>query len=185
MKKFIALALSLIMLLGCVSAVAETAAKESITMMGAFSINYDKLPEGYTMKTIENTDMQYYSIITSTDAAKPIIWLSIVFNDAYSEVKTLADVDENTMAAIKDSFYNNGIIEMDDGTIEFEDGKTGLGTPLLIAKAVEGEFGAVYTIYMGHEIELDFFHEGDAKVTEEDFNTVIAFLTDVEFVPAK
>ena len=183
MKKFIALALSLIMLLGCVSAVAETAAKESITMMGAFSINYDKLPEGYTMNTIENTDMQYHSIITSTDAAKPIIWLGIVFYDAYSEVKTLADVDEKTMNGIKDSFYE--FTEMDEGTIEFEDGKNGLGTPLLIAKAVDGDFGAVYTIYMGHEIELDFFHEGDAKVTEEDFNTVIAFLTDVEFVPAK
>ena len=36
MKKIIALALSLMMLLGCVSALAETAEKETLTMMGEY-----------------------------------------------------------------------------------------------------------------------------------------------------
>ena len=35
MKKIIALALSLMLLLGCVSALAETADKQTITMLGA------------------------------------------------------------------------------------------------------------------------------------------------------
>ena len=47
MKKIIALALSLMMLLGCVSALAEAAEKDTITMVGAFTVTYDKLPADY------------------------------------------------------------------------------------------------------------------------------------------
>ena len=183
MKKMIALVLCLAMLLGCVSAVAETAAKESITMLGAFSIQYDKLPEGYVLTETVNNEMKYAALITSAQAGKPIYMLSIEFNDAWDGVNTLADVSAEDMEAVKEDFYN--VVEMDDGEISFEDGKTGLGTPLLIAKAVDGSFGAVYTIYMSHEIEVDFFRDGDEQVTEEDFNTIIKFLTDVDFVPVE
>ena len=74
----------------------------------------------------------------------------------------------------------------DDGDIIFEDAKTGLGTPVLVAKAADGSFGAIYTIYMSHEIEVDIFPgTGAEAVTDEDVNTVLAFLTDIDFVPAE
>ena len=71
MKKIIALALSLMLLLGCVSALAEAADKQTITMLGAFTITTDKLPEGYTVNVIKNSEMEYEALITSPEAGKP------------------------------------------------------------------------------------------------------------------
>jgi len=184
MKKIIALALSLMLLLGCVSALAETADKQTITMLGAFTITLDKLPEGYKVNVIKNSEMEYEAIITSPEAGKPDYVLTMNFNDEWEGVKTLDDVSEEDMKAIKDSFYE--VTEQDDGDITFENGKTGEGTPLLIAKAADGSFGAVYTIYKGHEIEVDFYHvEEENLVTDEEFNTVITFLTNVQFTPVE
>ena len=45
MKKIIALALSLMLLLGCVSALAEGSdQKGSVTMLGAFTIEFNEIP---------------------------------------------------------------------------------------------------------------------------------------------
>ena len=184
MKKIIALALSLMLLLGCVSALAEAADKQTITMLGAFTITTDKLPEGYTVNVIKNSEMEYEALITSPEAGKPDYILQMNFNDEWDGVNTLDDVSEEDMKAIRDSFYE--VTELDDGDITFEDAKTGEGTPLLIAKAADGSFGAVYTIYKSHEIEVDFYHaEEENLVTEDEFNTVITFLTNVQFTPVE
>ena len=99
-------------------------------------------------------------------------------------VNTLDDATEEDMKSVKDSFYE--VTELDDGDIIFEDGKTGEGTPLLIAKASDGSFGAVYTIYKSHEIEVDIFHaEESEQVTEDEINVVITFLTNVQFTPVE
>ena len=184
MKKIIALALSLMLLLGCVSALAEAADKQTITMLGAFTITTDKLPEGYKVNVFKNSEMEYEALITSPEAGKPDYVLTMNFNDEWDGVNTLDDVSEEDMKAIKDSFYE--VTELDDGDITFEDGKTGEGTPLLIAKAADGSFGAVYTIYKSHEIEVDFYHaEEENLVTEDEFNTVITFLTNIQFTPVE
>jgi len=184
MKKIIALALSLMMLLGCVSALAETAEKETLTMMGAFTIKYNKLPDYYKMTVVENTEMDYRAIINPSEAGKPVLELLISFSDEWNGVNTWADATEDDVAAVKQDFYD--VTEQDDGDITFEDAKTGLGTPVLVAKAADGSFGAIYTIYMSHEIEVDIFPgTGAEAVTDEDVNTVLAFLTDIDFVPAE
>ncbi len=184
MKKILALALSLMLLLGCVSALAEDAGKQKITMLGAFSITYDKLPEGYTLNIIKNSEMEYEALIASPEAGKPYYVLVMNFNDEWYGVNTLADATEEDMIAVKDSFYE--FMELDDGDITFENSQTGEGTPLLIARAVDGSFAAVYTVYMSHEVEVDIYHaEDDVPVTEEEISTVITFLTDVQFTPAE
>ena len=184
MKKIIALALSLMLLLGCVSALAEAADKQTITMLGAFTITTDKLPEGYTMNVIQNSEMAYEAIFASPEAGKPNYVLRMNFSDEWDGVNTLDDATEADMKAVKDDFYE--VTELDDGDITFEDGKTGEGTPLLIAKAADGSFGAVYAIYKSHEIEVDIYHaEEDISVTEDEINAVIAFLTNVQFTPVE
>jgi hypothetical protein len=183
MKKIVALALSLMMLLGCVSAFAETAEKETITMMGAFNITYDKLPEGYTLNVMTDTEMDYVASITAEDASKPKILLTMAFSDEWDGVNTLADATEEDIAALKQDFYD--VTELDDGDIIFEDQQTGMGTPVLVARAVDNAFAAVYTIYMSHEIEVDIF-PGDAEeggVKDEDIQNMLSFLTNVEFAP--
>ena len=185
MKKIIALALSLMLLLGCVSAPAETAEeKDTITMLGAFSIKHNKLPEGYSMYVLRNDDMEYQATISSADPEKPTYMLTIAFNDEWEGIDTLAQATEADIAAMKDSFYK--VLEMDEGEITFEEGQTGLGTPVLIAKGPNGSFGAVYTIYMSHEIEVDIYYTAEDKaVTDDNINTVLTFLTDVEFTPVE
>ena len=184
MKKIIALALSLMLLLGCVSALAEAADKQTITMLGAFTITTDKLPEGYALNVLKNSEMEYEALIVSPEAGKPNYVLQMNFSDEWDGVNTLDDASEEDMKAVKESFYE--VTELDDGDITFEDGKTGDGTPLLIAKASDGSFGAVYTIYRSHEIEVDIFHaEEDELVTEDEINTVITFLTNVQFTPVE
>ena len=182
MKKIIALALSLMLLLGCVSALAEAADKQTITMLGAFTITTDKLPEGYTLNVVKNSEMEYEALIASPEAGKPYYVLLMNFSDEWADVDSLANATEEDMAAVKDSFYE--VTEMDDGDITFEDGKTREGTPLLIARTVDGSFGAVYAIYNSHEIEVDIYHaEENEPVTDAEIDAVVAFLTSVQFTP--
>ena len=183
MKKIIALALSLMLLLGCVSALAETAEANTVTMLGAFSIKYDQLPAGFDLTVVEDTDMAYRALITSADPAKPIYKLTMEFSDEWDGINTLADATENDIAAVKADFYD--VVELDADEIIFEDGKTGEGTPLLIAKAVDGSFAAVYTIYMSHEIEVDAIHLNDDPMTDAEIDAIVKFLTDVQFTPVE
>ncbi len=180
MKKIIALALSLIMLLGCVSALAET--KEGVvTMLGGFSIEYGKLPEGYKMTVLTNDEMEYYALITCSNPTKVSYILSMAFSDEWYGVNTLADATEEDMNAVKASFYE--VAELEEGEITFEEMKTGEGTPVLVAKTVDGSIAAAYTIYKSHEIEIDIYHEDESlTVTDEEIKTVIDFLTNVKFV---
>ena len=183
MKKIIALALSLMLLLGCVSALAESAEKGSVTMLGAFTIEYDQIPDGYKLsRPTKNSEMEYEAMIQSPEAGKPNMILYMCFNDAWEGVKTLADATEEDMEAVKQDFYE--VLEFDDGDLTFEEGKTGEGTPIMIVKSVDGDFGAVYTVYKGHEIEIDIYPEGEEdKVTDELFAALNTFLTSVKFTP--
>ena len=177
MKKIIALALSLMMLLGCVSALAEAAEKDTITMVGAFTVTY-------AMTVVTDTEMEYEAIFTSEDAKKPMIDLLMCFSDEWSGVETWADATPEDVEAVKESFYE--VTEMDDGDITFEDSTTGKGTPILIAKGADGSFAAAYTIFKSHEIELDIFPgEEQEAVTDEDVARIIEFVTDIEFAPVE
>ena len=183
MKKIIALALSLMLLLGYVSALAESAEKGSVTMLGAFTIEYDQIPDGYKLsRPTKNSEMEYEAMIQSPEAGKPNMILNMAFNDEWAGVKTLADATEEDIESVKQDFYE--VLEFDDGDLTFEEGKTGEGTPLLIVKSVDGDFGAVYTIYNEHEIEIDIYPEGEEdKVTDELFAALNTFLTSVKFTP--
>ena len=97
-------------------------------------------------------DMEFFADIHSAEAGKPFYVLLMNFSDEWTGVDTLADATEQDMVELKESFYET--LELDDGDITFEDGKTAEGTPILIAKGVDGCFASVYTIYMSHEIEV-------------------------------
>ena len=187
MKKIIALSLSLMLLLGCVSALAEEESDQrgSVTMLGAFTIEFNLIPDGYTLsRPTKNSEMEYEAMIQSPEAGKPNMILYMAFNDAWDGVETLADATEQDMEEVKQSFYD--VLEFDDGDLSFEEGKTGEGTPLMIVKSVDGDFGAVYTVYKGHEIEIDIYPEGEEdKVTDELFAALNTFLTNVKFTPVE
>jgi hypothetical protein len=182
MKKIIALALSLMLMLSCVSALAEATDKQTITMLGAFTITTDKLPEGYKLYVLKNSEMEYEANILSAEEGKPTYTLLMNFSDEWTGVNTLADATDQDMQEVKDSFYE--VLELDDGDITFEDAVTGEGTPLLIAKGIDGCFASVYAIYMSHEIEVVIYPaDEEGSLSDEDINTAVAFLTNVQFTP--
>lgn len=184
MKKIVALALSVMMLLTCAAAFAEAAEKQTVTMAGAFSVSYDKLPEYYTLTKVQDDEMRFTALIESSDETKPAMILDICFNDAWSGIDTLADATEQDILEVEQDFYL--VTEMDEGDLTFSEAETGMGTKLLVAMDKYGTLGAVYCIYKGHEIEIDIFPGAAGNpVTEEDVQTVIQFLTDIEFKPVE
>ncbi|MBR5111614.1 MAG: hypothetical protein IK099_15655 [Clostridia bacterium] len=180
MKKIVAVMLCAAMLLCCASALAEMTNIGTINVHGAFEARC-VLPEGYTMETSEMENGGLMSVITSKDAAKPALILSIMFDDMYADVEKLNDLDDEAIAHLESTFT-------DEYDVEITYTETAHGTKLLVAKELNGEFADVYTIYMGHEFEFVLIptEEGGAdSLTEEQIQLVIEFLSNLEFVTAE
>ena len=74
MKKIIALVLSLMMLLICAAAMAETAEKEDMGVLKvnkAFNIKYSKLTNGYEVNIQTQNDMTIIANIVTKDKTLP------------------------------------------------------------------------------------------------------------------
>lgn len=126
--------------------------------------------------------MAYQAMIAPKETGKPIILLKMAFNDEWDGVHSLADATEEDMTVLKADFYD--VTELDYGEIVFEEKQTRTGIPVLVARATDGSFGAIYAIYLSHEIEIDIFpNAGLEGVSEENVQTVLTFLDDVEFIP--
>lgn len=192
MKKMIAILLCLMMLLSC-AAMAESipAEKQSMGIVGingAFELKC-AIPEGYKLEVLANENNSLLAQVTSGEAGKPSIVLSIAYNDMYSDVERLNDVDEETLAAIAGTFSEEDSVEISNMT-------TAYGTKLFVVKEISDQVDYVdfYTIYKGYEVELFLSHAmftadsgaeeaGILPVTEEEIQLAIQFLSDLDFVP--
>ena len=182
MKKTIALVLCLVMLLSCAAAMAEAdkASMGTLKVNKAFDIRYSALPEDYTLSIYQQNDMTIIANIKSTQATQPRMGLVIAFNDEWADTEKLNDVSEEDLQAIKDSFS-----EEYEGLV-FDMKETAAGTKLLTVMAPSGMDAYVYTIYMGHEIEIHIFPgEEQEALTDADIDRVVTFLSDVDFVPVE
>ena len=107
MKKIIALALCLVMLLGCTAAMAEAEAeKESLGVLkviGAFDIKYSPLPNEYKVNVYMQNDMTLIANITTTKAELPQMGLVIAFNDEWADTERLNDVSDEDMEDEKET----------------------------------------------------------------------------------
>ena len=172
MKKITALALSLIMILCAVCAFAGEAGKTEIGTLQvgeSFSIR-SKLPEGYSFSTISSTELHLIGMLTAGER-RPVVTVSIAYNEEYAETERFNDVDEATVEEIRESFR-----EVDDNLV-FEDLETAFGTRLL--KVTCGGFVDIYTIYKGYELE--FVLTGDS-LTDADVQMLVDFISDMDFV---
>lgn len=173
MKKITALALSLIMILCAVYAVAEG---ESKTEMGTLNVGQVfkiqcSLPEGYTYKPITKTELNLVGIL-STGEDKPSIYISIAYNEEYAGVERLNDVDEAALEEIRESFR-----EVEE-KVEFEDLESAAGTRLL--KVTAEDFVDIYTIYKSYELE--FVLTGSNELTDADVKMLVDFISNMDFV---
>ena len=183
MKKIIALVLTLALLLSCAAALAE-AEKESMGILKvnkAFNIEYNAMPEGYLLDIQQQNDMTIIANIRSSSRNDlPRMSLIIAFNDEWADTERLNDISEEDMEAIKDSFF----VEYSD--LAFEIKETSQGTQLLVVTAPSGQDAYIYTIYMGHEIEVHIFPGTEQEeLTDADVDRVVTFLSDMDFVPVE
>ena len=175
MKRITALALSLIMILCAICAFAEETGKTEIGTLKvgeAFSIR-SRMPEGYTYMPVTTTELNMVGILSAGES-KPVVTVSIAYNEEYAETERFNDVDETIVEEIRESFREA------DEEVTFQDLETAYGTRLL--KVTGDGFVDIYTIYKGYELE--FVMTGEA-LTDADVQMLVDFISDMDFVTAE
>lgn len=183
MKKLFALLLSLAMLLGCCTALAETPAKTelgTINMNGAFKLQC-ALPENYEINITSKDDEGMLAVVQTEDRTKPIMFLIIEFDELYYDVARMNDMTEDQLQTIIDTFTGDG----DEVTVSYRE--TSHGTKLMIVQeAVDTvDYLAIVSVYEGYMIEFDMMTGVDAEggLSEEQIQMCIDFLSDLDFIP--
>ena len=180
MKKAFAILLCLAMLLGC-SAMAETAEKThlaTVNMNGAFQLQCS-VPEGYEIIEIESADDSYVAMLAAEED-KPLLMLSIAFNELYADVARMNDLDEEALAQAEEAFR-------EEDNVEISYTETAYGTKLMMIREAEGAVDYVdfYSIYLGYEIEIvAIAADEEAGLTDEQIQMVVDFLSNLDFVEA-
>ncbi len=175
MKKIIALALSLMMALCAVSALADgTAEKTELCSLVSFKIQ-SVIPEGYSFDLLSGDILQVLGMLKAGED-QALITVSIAYSEEYYNVERFNDLDEEAVEQIRESFR-----EMDDVT--FEDLETAYGTRLLKVTDADSEFADIYTIYKGYECEFVVVKKGG--VTDADIQLLVDFISDMDFIPVK
>ena len=174
MKKTIALALSLILLLCTTAAMAEAAGKTDLGTLkvGEAFVIRSRLPENYTFDLVSSSELNLVGTLSAGEN-QPVIYISIAYSEEYADVERFNDLDEATVQEIKNSF-----LDMD--SVQFEDLETAHGTRLLKVLQANKSFVDIYTIYKGYELEFVLVAEGEA--TDADIRMLVDFISDMEFV---
>lgn len=178
MKKIIALVLSLVMILSAFGALAEAETAEK-TEMGILDVNgmfkiQSKMPDGYKYEPVLATDLNMVGNLVAGEG-KPIVVISIAYNEEYAEIERFNDLDEAAVEEIKETFREPEIDEL-----VFEDLETSFGTRLL--KVTDPDFVDIYTIYKGYELEFLLIPGGEEGITEADIKMLVDFISDMDFV---
>ena len=185
MKKIIAIILGLAILLCAAAATAENADKITIgtvSINGAFKLQCG-LPEGYTPVPGTITPEQVTAVIKSEDPNAPIMQLSVAYDEMYSDVERMNDLDQEDLEILEQTFIDN------DPDVDISYGETGYGTLLLIARH-EGEnldYITFFSIYKGYCVEFALVpseQAEDKNLTEDQLRISVDFLTDLDFIPA-
>jgi len=153
-----------------------------IDINGAFSLQC-KMAEGYSIELLKSTSDQMIARVSSGDKNKPVLQLSVGFDEAYAAVERLNDVDDETLAKLEKTFTDV------DPMVEISYGDTGLGTRLMIARLNENgmdylDFMSIYKGYFVECVMSPSFEAEDKTLTEEQVRMCIDFLTEMDFVPA-
>ena len=185
MKKIIAIILGFAILFCAAYAAAETAEKITIgtvSINGAFKLQCG-LPEGYTPVPGTISPEQVTATIRSEDPNAPVMQLSVAYDEMYSDVDRLNDLDQEELTLLEQTFIVN------DPDVEISYGETGYGTLLLIARheSEELDYITFFSIYKGYCVEFALVpsqQAEDKNLTEDQLRISVDFLTDLDFIPA-
>ena len=161
-----------------------TEAGDGTEKLGTLSVNGEfeltcRLPEDYKLQVVNTRGESIIASVLSDDMTKPQMYLSIAYDETYSDVKRMNDLGEEDLLILENSFT-----EMNDVAITY--GETGHGTKLLIARETgsDTDFVDILGIYNGYFIEFNMSPNPKASaqtLTDEQILMCIDFLTDVQF----
>ena len=185
MKKIIAVILSLVMLAGMTSALAEASEKTTIgtvSINGAFTLQCG-LPEGYHPIPLSVTQDQVTAVVRSDDPTAPVMQLSVAYDEKYYDVDRMNDLTPEELIQLEETYIE------EDPEVEITYGETGYGTQLLIARheTEEMDYIAFFSIYKGYCVEFVLVPAEEAEdknLTEDQLRLCVDFLTDLDFIPA-
>jgi hypothetical protein len=152
-----------------------------LNVNGEFSLQC-QLPEGYTIQLINTLGSKINAFITSENTEKPILQLSIAYDELFDNVDRLNDLTDEGHKGLEDTFT-----EVNDVEITYRD--TAYGTKLMIAKEVgdDTDFVDILSVYKGYSIEFVMTPNPNAKnqtLTDAQVQMCIDFLSELDFVPA-
>ena len=185
MKKIIAMILSLAMLLCAVAAAAE--GYQGKTTLGTLSVNGAfmlkcSIPEGYEYTPVPATAEQMVGMFSSEDETKPVMVLSVAYDEQYSDVERTNDLTEEELKHLEQTFIDN------DPEVSLSFCETGYGTMVLVAQHDDenADYLDFFSIFRGYCIEFVLMNRRDAEdrnLQEGLLDTCLALLTDLDFVP--
>jgi hypothetical protein len=154
-----------------------------INLNGAFTLKCN-LPVGYEVTPLEVENGGYYYTIVSEEEGKPVMMLSIMYDELLANVDRLNDLDDEALAKIAATFQ-------EEDEVEISYTETAHGTKLMVVKEVADNVDYVdfYTIYKGYELEFVLANrlggEEAKSLSDEDIQLAIDFLSDLDFVAAE
>ena len=182
MKRLIALLLC-VLLLSASAALADKTAIGTLNINGVFTLRCG-LPEGYQVTTVVDDGSQVIARIQSDDPLKPVMMLSVAFDELYAGVDRMNYLDEEALAVLEATFTEP------DPSVEITYGDTGLGTRLLIARQTldDAQYIDFLSIYKGYFVEFVMIASEQAEdktLSAEQLQLCIDFLTDLDFIPGE
>ena len=120
----------------------------TLNVNGEFALQC-RLPDGYTMQVINMKGSKLIASINPEDIDKPVLFLSIAYNDLYANVERMNDMSAEDLAILEQSFTADNSVDIDYRT-------TAYGSKLLVAREVgsDTDFLDILSVYKGYFIEF-------------------------------
>ena len=181
MRRVLPMLLALMLVLAG-AAVAEKTQMGSVNVQNAFTLRCT-LPEGYTLTTQANEAGYYAALIRTEDETKPVLGLTVAFDELLADVQRMNDLDEAALARIEQTFR-------EEDKVEISYMETSHGTKVMVVKETyeDVDYVVFYSIYMGYEVEIVMSQargSDGAGITDAQIRMAMDFLSDLDFEPEK
>ena len=141
-----------------------------------------KIPEGYKLQVISAQNAKIIATLVAEDESRPQMLLTVAFDEMFADKERMNDLSAEEIETLKASFT-------DMNEVEFTEGETAAGTKLLIARETgsDEDFVSIISLYKGYSVEFVLSPNPKAaeqKLTDEQIQTGIDFLSNLDFIPA-
>ncbi len=157
------------------------------TRIGTLNVNGEfmlqgKIPEGYKLQVISAQNSKIIATLVADDESRPQMLLTIAFDEMFADKGRMNDLSAEEIETLKASFT-------DMNEVELTEEETTAGTKLLIAKETgsDEDFVSIFSLYKGYSVEFVLSPNPQAmeqKLTKEQIQTGIDFLSNLDFIPA-